>query len=366
MKVLIPMAGAGSRFSRQGHALPKPLIEVNGFTLIEHSIKSFDVDAQFVFVTRRWEDSSHNQQLSALLKRLRPESVEIQIDHLTNGASETCLSAVELINNDEPLVIYNCDQKINWNPNEFLSFVARENPDGAVVLYNSRDPKNSFVEMTDGRITRFVEKQAVSNHALIGFHYWARGRDFVSSASELVARFRTSGQPECYVSETYNYLLEQGAKILPYHISNNRYIPLGTPEDVAKYVGQVKEFYTAKPKTIFCDIDGTILKHAHSISEVLSNQPTILSHVRSKFNQWDSAGHKIILVTARKESTRAVTEQQLTQLGLAWDQLLMGVGGGVRYLINDKLEAGDPDRACAINVITDSGFESISWEDHGL
>lgn len=366
MKVLIPMAGAGSRFSRVGYHEPKPLIEVNGLSLIEHSIKSFDVDAQFIFVTRKWENPDHNTQLNQLLKKLRPESIEICIDHLTNGASETCLVAKDLINNDDSLVIYNCDQIINWRSQEFLDFVDSKRPDGAVVLYNSRDPKNSFVDIKDGQIVQFVEKKVISNHALIGFHYWARGQDFVWSAQQLVEKFRISGQPECYVSETYNYLLEKSYRILPYHISNNKYVPLGTPEDVSKYLGQVKEFYTPKSKTIFCDIDGTILKHAHTISQVLCEPPQLLDQVRAKFNQWDSEGHKIILVTARKESTRASTESQLTALGLAWDQLIMGVTSGARYLINDKLTHNDTDRAVAVNVVTDEGFGSVNWEDHNL
>ena len=74
----------------------------------------------------------------------------------------------------------------------------------------------------------------------------------------------------------------------------------------------------------------------------------------------------IILVTARKESTRAVTEGQLTGLGIAWDQLIMGLTSGERYLINDKLEPDDRDRAVAVNVITDGGFESVDWEGMGL
>jgi dTDP-glucose pyrophosphorylase len=367
MQVLIPMAGAGSRFSSSGHKVPKPLIEVNGLTLIEHSIKSFDVDARFVFVTRKFDNTEHNQRLSDLLKKLRPESIEVQIDHLTNGASETCLAAKHVLDSSpSSLVIYNCDQIIRWKPQEFLDWIYSTDPDGALVLYQSRDPKNSFAEIKQGTITNVVEKQAISNHALIGFHYWRNSQQFVSAAEQLVSEFRASGQPECYVSETYNYMIKSGATVLPYHIANNRYIPLGTPEDVAKYLGKIKEFYSQKAKTIFCDIDGTILKHAHTISDVLTQQPSLLASVTEKFNQWDSQGYKIILVTARKESTRAVTEAQLTGLGLAWDQLVMGVGGGVRYLINDKLSADDTDRAVAINVETDQGFTTVDWEAQGL
>lgn len=367
MKVVIPMAGAGSRFTKAGYKLPKPLIEVAGKTLLEHSIRSFDVPAQFIFVTRDMDNPAWNQQISDICQLLRPESVEVRLKTLTNGASETCLAAEEYIAYDEPLVIYNCDQIFQWNPQEFLDFVARKQPDGAVVLYNNMDPKNSFAEINNDKITRLVEKQAVSNHALVGFHYWARGSDFISSACQLVEKFHVSGRPECYVSETYNYLLEQGKTILPYHISNNKFIPLGTPEDVNKYLGKIKEFYTSKPKTIFCDLDGTVFKHAHMISDVLTaGDQELLPGVREKFNSWDSQGHTIILVTARKESTRAFTENMLQQLGIAYDCLIMGVTSGDRVLINDKLNEDDADRAIAVNVITDKGMDCIDWEALGL
>lgn len=365
MNIIIPMAGAGSRFQKTGVKDPKPLINVLGKTLIEHSIDSFNVEGRFIFITREFDDPADNEKLSAILKHCRPESIEIKLTAMTSGATESALFAKELIDNDDPLVIYNCDQLINWNPDDFLNFLKDKNPDAAVVLYNSKDPKNSFAEISDGVITNFVEKKAVSNHALIGFHYWAKGCDFISSAQKLIEYFRVNGSPECYVSETFNYMDTSQVK-LPYHIANHLYIPLGTPEDVSKYIGKVKEFNTDKPKTLFLDIDGTLLKHQHSISNVYNNPAEILPGVVEKINEWDSQGHTIILVTARKESTREVTEKQLREFGLAWNTLVMGVGGGQRFLVNDKLNESDVNRAVSINVITNEGFNSISWDDHGL
>jgi hypothetical protein len=358
------MAGLGSRFTKVGINEPKPLIKVLGKTLIEHSISSFNVEGRFIFLTREFDNIDYNTELSALLTHLRPESIEIRIKNVTSGATETALLAIEHIDNDDPLVIYNCDQLITWNAEDFVKWIKKKNPDGALVLYNSTDPKNSFADVNSGRITKVVEKRAISNHALIGFHYWKRGSDFVKSAQMLMDNFRINGQPECYVSETYNYLND--AKILPYHVADHVYVPLGTPEDVSRYIGKVKEFKTAKPKTLFIDIDGTILKHQHTISDVYKNSPQVLPEVVSKINEWDSQGHKIILVTARKESTRAITEQHLRGFGIAWDQLVMGVGGGARVLINDKLNKNDADRAIGVNVVTDSGFGTISWEDYDL
>jgi NDP-sugar pyrophosphorylase family protein len=366
MQIIIPMAGAGSRFQKVGIKMPKPLIQVAGKTLIEHSINSFNVDAKFIFVTRKSDDEDIDSELSTLLKKLRPESVQIQTDFLTSGASQTCLLAQSEIDPNDELVIYNCDQIIRWNPNDFLTFVHNNACDGAVVLYHSKDPKNSFAEVIDGQITKLIEKNPISDNALIGFHYWRYARDFIESAKALTGEFQISGRPECYISETYNFMIASGKNIAPYWVSPNVYVPLGTPEDVNLYIGKIKEYYQPKPKTIFCDIDGTLLKHNHTISDVLTTSPESLSGVLTKINEWDSIGHRIILVTARKESTRNITEQHLQSLGIAYDQLIMGVTNGARVLINDKLLPDDPDRAIAVNVQTDQGFKNIDWEGFGL
>jgi NDP-sugar pyrophosphorylase family protein len=366
MKVVIPMAGAGSRFAKQGNQTPKPLITVQGKTLIEHAVRSFDVDAQFVFVTRRYADTAHNNTLSNILSKLRPEHKEIQLSQISQGASDSVLAAESLINNSEPLVVYNCDQIFNWDPQEFLTWVKQHDCDGAIVLHKSSDPKNSFAQIVDDKVTQVVEKQPVSEHALVGFHYWRRGSDFVRSAHKLREQFRTSGRPECYVSETYNFLIEQGAHIAPYHVAPHVYVPLGTPEDVATYVGAQNEFYSEKPKTIFCDIDGTILVHLHKISQVLQDPGELLAGVREKFDEWDSKGHHIVLTTARKESARAHTVKQLADAGIIYDQLIMGITSGVRVLINDKKLGSDPDRARNVNVITNQGWHITDWKRVGL
>jgi hydroxymethylpyrimidine pyrophosphatase-like HAD family hydrolase len=131
-------------------------------------------------------------------------------------------------------------------------------------------------------------------------------------------------------------------------------------------VGKHNEFYLDKPKTIFCDIDGTILKHAHRFSDLDKLDPIALPGVTEKFNEWDSLGHRIVLVTARKESGREMTERQLKSLGIMWDQLIMGVSSGQRVLLNDKLQPEDLDRAKSINLITDQGFLNVDWKKYGL
>lgn len=366
MNIIIPMAGLGSRFSKNGIKTPKPLIKVNGKTLIEHSVESLGIDGRYIFITRTFDDPIYNDQLSEILKKLDPNCEEIRIDNVTSGCSETCLYAKHLIDNDEELIITNCDQLMDWDAHSFVEMIRPDDVSGAVVLFKSKDPKNSFAEIKEEKITKIVEKKPISENALVGIHYWKHGKDFVESSENLLKHFRVSGLPECYISETYNYLIESGKKILPFFIPKNSYIPLGTPEDVSIYLGKLKEFYTDKPKTIFCDLDGTVLKHCHKFSDLNKVTPEVLPGVNDKFNEWDSKGYKIILTTARKESAREMTESHLRSLGLCWDHLIMGVSSGVRVLINDKLRDEDSDRSLAVNLVTDSGFDSVDWERYNL
>jgi dTDP-glucose pyrophosphorylase len=367
MKILIPMAGLGSRFRVSEYDTPKPLIMVNGKTLVEHSISSLNIEGDFIFVTRKFKNPEHNEILSKILKSLKPNSIEICINSPTRGAVETCMFAITQINGDEELIITNCDQILKWNSDYYLSESRKNGIDGSILLYDSEDPKNSFARMNkDGIVEEIVEKQPISRDALVGLHYWKRGKDFVRSAETLMEDFISIGKKECYVSETYNNMIADGKHIVGIRIPTNGYIPLGTPKDLSLYLGKLKEFYTEKAKTIFCDIDGTILKHAHCFSDLKDTNPILLKGVLKKINEWDSQGHKIILCTARKESARNMTETHLNSLGLCWDILLMGATSGKRILINDKLNPQDKDRASAVNVITDDGFDSVDWSKYDL
>lgn len=367
MNILIPMAGLGSRFKQEGFSLPKPLIEVNGKTLIEHSVESLGINGKYIFITLDYKNKSLNDLLSAKLKQLKPDSIEINISNITRGCAETCLTAIDLINNDEPLIITNCDQRLEWEYEKFIHFLATDSCEGAVITHDSVNPKHSYAKITqENEIISIHEKNPVSNQALIGVHFWRKGKDFIKSAKKLIEDFSKNTRPECYISETYNYLIAEGKKIKNYHINCNDYIPLGTPYDLNIYKGKIKEFYTKKPKTIFCDIDGTILNHIHRFSDLNKNNQVALDGVIDKFNEWDSQGHKIILCTARKESARLITENLLRELGFCWDLLIMGLTSGERILINDKINNKIPDRAKSINLITNSGFKSFDWREIDL
>lgn len=93
-------------------------------------------------------------------------------------------------------------------------------------------------------------------------------------------------------------------------------------------------------KTIFCDIDGTIFYHQDSLKEMLSLPVKVLPGVHEKFKEWREKEYYIVITTARPEGTRAITEQQLLQNGIFFDQLVMGLPVGCRVVVNDKKTNG--------------------------
>ena len=123
-----------------------------------------------------------------------------------NGPVHSLLQ-VKKIDNKLPLIIANCDQFLNWDVNDFIKFITNKKPDGCVLTYRSKNKKNSFVKTKKNIAIKFLEKKAISNHALIGVHYWKYTYDFFQSARKYVKK--VNKKKEAYVSETYNYLVKK-------------------------------------------------------------------------------------------------------------------------------------------------------------
>lgn len=115
-----------------------------------------------------------------------------------------------------------------------------------------------------------------------------------------------------------------------------------------------------RPKTIFCDIDGTLVEQS-SPDQTASHEfsPKILMGTLDKLKEWDKKGYNIILTTGRKESMRKATEKQLSLCGIYYDQLIMGIGGGERIIINNLKPNGTKNYCSAINIPIDTGISNI-------
>jgi len=238
MNVLIPMAGAGSRFAKVGYTFPKPLIEVRGKPMIQVVVEGLNVEATYTYVVQKEHYDKYNLQY--LLNLLTPNCNIVQVEGLTEGACCTTLLAKEFINTEDPLIITNSDQLILWDSNETLYAFSNDNVDGGIVTFPATHPKWSFAKLgEDGYVSEVAEKKPISNHATAGIYYWKHGSDYVKYSEQMIRKnIRTNN--EFYVCPVYNEAIEDGRKIRIKEIGSDDMWGLGTPEDLNYFLENYK------------------------------------------------------------------------------------------------------------------------------
>ncbi len=236
MNVLIPMAGAGKRFSDAGYIFPKPLIEINNKPMIQWVIDSLNLKANFIFIIQKEHQKKYN--IKSVLNILKPGCKVIELDHLTEGAACTTLLAKNYINNNDPLIIANSDQYIDWNSSKALYDFSSKNLDGAILTFEAIHPKWSYAKCDEnGFVTEVAEKKVISKNATVGVYYWKHGSDYVDSAEEMIKK-NIRVNDEFYVCPTYNQLISKNKKIKIYNV--DKMWGLGTPEDLNNFIQKIK------------------------------------------------------------------------------------------------------------------------------
>lgn len=236
LNIVVPMAGAGSRFAVAGYQAPKPLIEVHGVPMIRLVIGNLRPSAshRFIFICQRTHVRAHG--LRERLGVWAPGGAIVELDGMTEGAACTVLAAAAAIDDDTPLMIANSDQYVDCHIDDYLAATA--SLDGLIMTMRADDPKWSFVGLrADGLVGRVAEKQAISSEATVGVYHFARGRDFVIAARAMIAaEERVNG--EFYVAPAYNRLIAAGARIGVYNIGREGagMHGLGIPADLEKFL----------------------------------------------------------------------------------------------------------------------------------
>ena len=232
LNVVIPMAGAGSRFAKAGYTFPKPLIEVGGKPMIQVVVDNLNIDANYIFIVQ----NSHREQynLDTTLKLIAPGCEIIGIDGVTEGAACTVLLAKQFINNDSPLFFANSDQYVEWNSSEFFYKMQETDADGGIPIFKSTHPKWSFARLDeDHQVVEVQEKNPISDNATVGFYYFKKGSDFVRNAEEMIAA-NDRVNNEFYLCPVYNYLIKNSGVVRVSEI--DEMWGLGTPEDLDTYL----------------------------------------------------------------------------------------------------------------------------------
>ncbi len=228
LNVLIPMAGAGSRFSQAGYTFPKPLIEVHGKPMIQVVVENLNIEANYIFIVQK--DHYEKYNLKYLLNLIAPNCKIVQVEGITEGAACTTLLAKEFIDNDAPLVMANSDQFVEWNSNECMYAFNADAIDGGILTFKATHPKWSYAKIgDDGFVSEVAEKKPISDNATVGVYFWKKGSDYVKYAEQMIANnIRTNN--EFYVCPVFNEAIADGKKVRVKQIE--KMWGIGTPEDL--------------------------------------------------------------------------------------------------------------------------------------
>ena len=241
LKILIPMAGLGSRFEQAGYTFPKPLIEVRGKPMIQVIVENLNIKGKFIFVVQKKHFEKYN--LGHLLKLISPNCEIIQIEGLTEGAACTTLLAEKYINNNDPLLIANSDQFVEWDSSETIYSFINKDVDCGILTFPSTHPKWSYAKVNKkGFVTKVAEKKPISSHATVGIYYWKKGKDYVKYTKQMIKKdIRVNN--EFYVCPVFNEAISDDKKIVLSEIGREQMWGIGTPEDLdyflKNYKGQI-------------------------------------------------------------------------------------------------------------------------------
>lgn len=244
-RIILPMAGHGKRFAEAGYTSDKPLIEVNGKTLLEWSLDCIPRTWQRIGILRAEQRDPDLEEL--FLHKYGQYLVHhlLYLPGSTRGAAMTVLSAALALPPEAPVAVMNCDQYFECDLDAVTGDAMARGWDGYILTFGEGQPwpgpawSYAVCDAWD-QVTEVVEKPktAISEHATVGFYWWRRAGDLVLAICEMIAKHITVNG-EYYLAPAYNRILtdEHGrrtnriVKVVPVQ----HFVGLGTPEQVRSF-----------------------------------------------------------------------------------------------------------------------------------
>lgn len=237
LNVVIPMAGAGSRFKIAGYSMPKPFIDINGKMMIDHVLESIIIpNAHYTLIIQKQFELQNKKELNTLSTKYN--FAILTVTELTQGACCTALAAHQIINNNMPVVFVDSDNIFDKNTfSDFISFSQSMHIDGSLLTTQSNNAAYSYAKTdNNGFVNETKEKEVISNHAITGVYYFSKGIDFCTSAIDLLI-YGKKTKNEFYMSNVYNRAIQYyGLKIKVFDIPEEKWHCVGTPELLKQYI----------------------------------------------------------------------------------------------------------------------------------
>jgi len=240
LHIIMPMAGEGSRFIKEGWTIPKPLIELKGLPLFLRAVRSVTIEGvpmKYSFIVRK--EHIERYQIDRRIKSLLPNANVLFVEKTTRGAVETCLMAENLMAEEDAIMVLDCDLEFRSRTfmdgiKNILELPSSEANGGMLVSFESLEPRYSYAEVDGNMIVkRTAEKEVISSHALCGAYFFSSAKGFLKAAHKLMNE-PVFTKPEYYVSLLYNYLLADGETVRLAQMEE--YYSYGTPEELRKNI----------------------------------------------------------------------------------------------------------------------------------
>jgi len=235
LRVIIPMAGEGSRFRVEGYTISKPFIPIQNKPMIMwvlDNLKSKYPELQCrieYHLCVRTEYTNEFKDLSGFNVH--------SIPHLTQGPACTVLHIKDIINDEYPILIANSDQYLEWDFDEFLEASLNPNYDGCISTFNQPDPNDlkwSYAKVDEnGIVTSVAEKEYISPNATTGIYFWNYGKQFINYAETMITK-NDRVKNEFYVGPVYNYAIQDNKYIRI--LDCKKMWGLGVPNDLKKFI----------------------------------------------------------------------------------------------------------------------------------
>lgn len=236
--VLMPAAGLGARFAKEGFANPKPLIGVSGTPMVVRAIEDLPRAERTRVILRR--DLPQVEKVDAAVRECAGSDT-LLLDKLTDGQARTCLLGLEGLDEMAPLTIGACDNGLLYDGARLAALAAEAD----VVVWGKRGHPAARLRPeqfgwidadANGKIRRVAVKVALENPArdpiVTGAFTFKRAADFRRAAERMIERGGTVNG-EYYVDECINDAVALGLDCRLFEVDH--YLGWGTPDELRTF-----------------------------------------------------------------------------------------------------------------------------------